>query len=65
MSDVPRISNGPQILCRMCGEICNHFSGLCRAHRREDDAFHVTARGLSKADRAYLDWKRKRDEAPT
>jgi hypothetical protein len=52
MPDEPtpsRIANGPQILCRMCGAVCNHMTGLCPEHRRD---------GLTAADRAYLEWKR-------
>jgi hypothetical protein len=61
MTTPRRMENGPNILCRMCGEVSNHVSGLCSAHRREADDFSVTAIGLSKADRAYLEWKRQRD----
>jgi RNA polymerase subunit RPABC4/transcription elongation factor Spt4 len=49
MPDEPtpsRIANGPQILCRMCGAVCNHMTGLCPEHRRD---------GLTAADRAYLE----------
>ena len=53
----PRIANGPQILCLVCGEVSNHVSLLCAKHRI------ICARGgdgLTKADRAYLEWKNNR-----
>lgn len=58
---VPRIANGPQVLCRMCGAVCNHMSGLCAKHR-PDIVCTRGGDGLTDADRAYLEWKRGRDE---
>jgi hypothetical protein len=52
----PLMRNGPNILCRMCGAVSNHVSQLCGACRLEDG--HVSMRA---ADRAYLEWKRRRD----
>jgi len=50
-----RITNGPQILCRICGEISNHITGLCATHRAPDN---LSARVyLTDADRAYLRWR--------
>jgi hypothetical protein len=48
-----------QVLCRICGKVCNHLSGLCKAHRdpRGDNVW------LTDADRAYLEWKRQKDGA--
>lgn len=56
----PRIPNGPQILCRMCGEVCNHMSGLCAKHRKPDLICRRGSGWLTDADRAYLEWKNSR-----
>lgn len=55
--DVPRMTDGPNIMCRMCGTISNHVTGLCYQHRRAEDGYV----GLTCADQAYLAWKRQRD----
>lgn len=57
---VPRICNGPQILCRMCGEVCNHMTGLCAKHRQPSIICTRGCDGLTDADRAYLEWKQSR-----
>ena len=45
MPDNPdRIQNGPQILCRYCGAISNHLSGLCAKCR--GDQWSTTSRSL-------------------
>lgn len=55
----PRLPNGPQVLCRVCGAISNHITGLCDDHRTPDI---ICRRGrLSQADYAYLEWKRQKD----
>jgi len=55
----PRIPNGPQILCRICGEISNHVTLLCATHRDPDN---LSVRVyLTAADRAYLAWKRDKE----
>jgi hypothetical protein len=57
LNDPPRMPNGPNTLCRMCGAISNHVSGLCGEHRR--DAWWSDAPG----DRLYREWLRTRDQA--
>jgi hypothetical protein len=59
-STVRRIPNGPQILCRECGEVCNHATLLCAKHRRPDIICTRGGDGLTDADRAYLEWKNSR-----
>lgn len=59
---VSRITNGPQILCRMCGAVCNHVTGLCAAHRPGEGSSAVV--GLTEADRSYLEWKRHKPRRP-
>ena len=58
------IENGPNVLCRMCGDVCNHFTGLCDFHREtgaiETGAPFVSRATLTDADRAYLAWQRER-----
>ena len=49
-----RIANGPQIMCRNCGEISNHMTGLCRECR---GVAAIAAGTLTKADRLYAEWK--------
>jgi hypothetical protein len=56
----PRITDGPQILCRMCGAVSNHHTGLCALHR---DPEYCALVGLTEADRAYLAWKALREES--
>ena len=50
----PRIPNGPQLLCRKCGAVANHMSGLCLAHRPAEP-------GESRADALYRRWVVERD----
>ena len=57
------ITNGPQILCRVCGEVCNHMTGLCASHRQPDIICSRGGDGRTGADRAYLEWKKQRDAA--
>jgi len=50
------------ILCRMCGVVCNHMTGLCNKCRPA--LLHMGANyGMSKADVAYLEWKAQSDSA--
>lgn len=59
MTERPRrIANGPNILCRICGTISNHVTGLCAAHR---DQYGGNVRP-TRADQAYLEWKRLQDQ---
>ena len=51
----PHIPNGPQILCRKCGAVANHLSGLCLAHRPAEP-------GESRADALYRRWVAERNE---
>lgn len=55
-----RITNGPQILCRVCGGVSNHVTGLCARHR-PDPLCGRGGDGRTDADRAYLEWKKQRD----
>lgn len=56
--DPPRIVTFPQTLCRLCGSVSNHVSGLCKTHR---DKTGWTTDRITRADQAYLDWLRARE----
>lgn len=54
----PTISCGPNIVCMMCGKVCNHISSLCEAHRKQilgPDEVQMT-----KSDMDYINWKAQR-----
>ena len=59
-TDPPRL-NGPQVLCLVCGAVCNHQTLLCVRQRQPDIICTRGGDGLIDADRAYLEWKRQRD----
>jgi hypothetical protein len=61
MSDpqtTPIITDGPNIVCMMCGKVCNHFSGLCADHRKQIDGPEEVT--MTKADMDYINWKAQR-----
>lgn len=55
---VPRMKNGPNILCLECGAISNHVSLLCPRHRLDLEVQKNPE--MSRGDHAYLVWKQER-----
>jgi hypothetical protein len=60
--DVPRMRNGPNTLCNMCGGISNHVSGLCGPHRVATG--WQPGQPVTIGDRLYQEWLRNRDATP-
>jgi hypothetical protein len=57
-ADVPIMEDGPNILCIVCGAICNHMTLRCAKHRQAD---WDEGPGPTNADMEYLKWKQNRD----
>ncbi len=58
MSVAPRIRNGPNVLCILCGQVANHVSLRC--YQCRNNKWQVMPHE-TQADRDYLAWLRQRD----